>query len=292
MSIENPFNKTPIPDASWAMSPKAFEQYEKETEEKRTLLEDFWRGDHSRSFGKVASELSGDSKTNFEYYLRLMWEVVFHLPKFEPDQFRAMLEGSLRNSSEASGRSLGAALKKERPARGLKIAEIGGTLSRRLLEPLGASVETVDRGSDLEPQGQLVSIDTWDGYLPEQYDFTLSNFVFSPGSGVEELVSKRGVGPASGHHTEAAQELLLALHNATKDGGFSIHADFETRMDPALFSAMGWDVRPYREWSTLAMRVTDGFKVLRKRKPTLDRHKLFDKVITWNKEKGLWQRQV
>jgi len=148
---------------------------------------------------------------------------------------------------------IGTRMRKKEIGKGLSVAEIGGSVSCRVMEALGATCVHTDAGYRassrpltlwkkagdffLNPD-DLITLDRYKHKFSNQYDFTVSNRLLDAGSGAEAIAE--GAGQAS--VSAGAMELLATFSNMTKYRGYSIHGGLTARMPSKFFDYLGFDV--------------------------------------------------
>lgn len=156
------------------------------------------------------------------------------------------------NDSAAAG-IIGKKMRNGQICKGLSVAEIGGSVSCRIMEVLGADITFSDAGyqknrkpftlwqkaSDfISNRNNLVTLDHYSHKLGNIYDFTVSNRVLDPGSGAEAIAEGAANFPAKA----AAMELLAIYSNITKFGGYSIHGGLTVQVTDNFFDYIGFDM--------------------------------------------------
>lgn len=140
---------------------------------------------------------------------------------------------------------LARAILEQRVFEGIAVAEIGGTVLDQLLTPLGATVHYQDADLgwfDMPNEKRLVTLANYHQVFPQQYDFTVTNWVFGSGaeqSGVSDIHDGLEGATMKGVFTE----MFALLWNLTKPGGYSIHAAVDTdHISPTALTQMGFEI--------------------------------------------------
>ncbi|MEK6961226.1 MAG: hypothetical protein AABX47_08715 [Nanoarchaeota archaeon] len=136
-----------------------------------------------------------------------------------------------------------------KPAAGLSVAEIGGSVGARFMRALGSDACFADAGYDekkvgldscpVKNLGDLVDLDNYKHKLPTKYGLTISNHVFDQGSGIEAMVSDSGFIQYSPIFKDASMRLLAVFSNITKDKGLSVHGGFCVDLPDQFYEYLG-----------------------------------------------------
>jgi len=176
---------------------------------------------------------------------------------------------------------LGKALKELQPFEGLSLAEIGGNFGARFFSALGGEAVSFDADMSggfalfaaaaspgfsptkvMRKPEEIVSLENHKDFLPDKYDFTLTNKIMDEGTGIEvlaDLISDEFPDELG------SLELLAVCSNATKNGGYSIHGGINQRFSEEQLDFFGL----YPVWYMTSS--TTGLLVATKKDPNPER---------------------
>jgi hypothetical protein len=183
---------------------------------------------------------------------RIYRSIIETVDPYETIQYRHFDKRS-RSLDEATIAVMAEEMRNRRIGSGVTVAEIGGNVTCTVLEALGARTAFTDAGyrgskvpltlwqkaSDfLCNRDDLVTLDHYTHKFPSTFDFTISNRVLDPGSGVEAIAESHGHSPI----TVSAKELLAIFANITKIGGYSIHGGLTVAIANPFLDYLGFDI--------------------------------------------------
>ena len=181
----------------------------------------------------------GDIGENiFQDYAYQIWDNVdgsymalgplFSLLPFSDQQFQEMISISTGKAEKAEHyniiltRTLAEEIKKTNIGKSLLAAEIGGTALAKVMEVLGSKAIYVDsRHPDY-----MVTPNNYQNLFPQLYDFTLSNWLFDEGSGLEGC---------------NYYQMMEIFSHLTAPGGYSIHGGITINYSDRVLNDLGFE---------------------------------------------------
>lgn len=257
-------------------------------------LSELIRGDDN--FDELAAEASQDFFRggmfniwdNIGGYGRVLG-AMFSLVPLPEDEYQTILEGRKRYGEKKDQQGgmfsmtvkdptrvgIATEMRKRQIAKGMGVAEIGGSVSNRVMEALGANTSYANGGyregllavafarssmDVIEEPDKLIRLDHYKHKFGQQYDFTVTNKVFDSGSGVGAIAEGAGYGDSEDRL--GTMELLTILSNITKNGGYSVHGGFTIDVPRKFMDYLGFDVvEGSRGWGQ------ESLTILAKREP-------------------------
>jgi hypothetical protein len=183
---------------------------------------------------------------------RIYRTIIEAIDPYETIQYRNF-EKKPETLDEATITAMANEMRNRRIGTGVSVAEIGGNVTSTVMEALGAHTTSTDAGyrgskvpftlwqkaSDfLSSRDDLVTLDHYMHKFSRTFDFTISNRVLDPGSGVEAIAE----GHSGSSTTVGAMELLAIYANITKNGGYSIHGGLTVDIADAFLDYLGFDI--------------------------------------------------
>jgi hypothetical protein len=183
---------------------------------------------------------------------RIYRTIIEAIDPYETIQYRNF-ENKPETLDEATITAMAIEMRNRRIGAGVSVAEIGGNVTCAVMEALGAQTAFTDAGyrgssvpftlwqkaSDfLSSRDDLVTLDHYTHKFSGTFDFTISNRVLDPGSGVEAIAEGHG----GSSITVGAMELLAIYANITKNGGYSIHGGMTVDVADAFLDYLGFDI--------------------------------------------------